>query len=158
MNLAELLSQPDPVRVARQLLGLTIYSCIAGVEAELRITETEAYWAPQDQASHARNHRRTPRTEVFYQPAGTAYVYLCYGIHWMLNVVTGAAEDPHARSAAGCRPHSGAASPTRAARAGRRQTTIKRGPGRFSPGPRREPGSQWLLPPGPQQPSSAAGD
>ena len=60
-----------------------------------RITETEAYFRETDTACHAR-FGRTKRSEVLYRPAGTIYVYLCYGIHWMLNLVTGPADDPQA--------------------------------------------------------------
>ena len=62
---------------------------------KLRICETEAYCGESDTACHA--HRgRTARTEVMYSDAGTLYVYLCYGIHWMLNIVTGERGDPQA--------------------------------------------------------------
>lgn len=95
-NLPELLALPNPVHIARSLIGVEVVTQIDGKTTSARITETEAYWAPDDQASHARNHRRTKRTETFYQPAGTAYVYLCYGIHELFNVVTGQPDDPHA--------------------------------------------------------------
>lgn len=61
----------------------------------MRISETEAYWGKEDTACHV-SKGRTPRTEVFFADAGTLYVYLCYGMHWMLNIVTGDAEDPQA--------------------------------------------------------------
>lgn len=67
-----------------------------GVETAVRITETEAYWAPEDRASHAFGNKRTKRTEVFFHAPGTAYVYLCYGIHEMFNVVTGPEGTAHA--------------------------------------------------------------
>lgn len=95
-ELAALLAGLDPVAIARGLIGAEIVTTVGGEETALRITETEAYRAPDDQASHAANHRRTARTEVFYRPGGTAYVYLCYGIHEMFNVVTGPAGTPHA--------------------------------------------------------------
>ena len=66
-----------------------------GRELSARITETEAYFGETDTACHAR-FGRTKRSEVLYHPAGTIYVYLCYGIHWMLNLVTGPADDPQA--------------------------------------------------------------
>lgn len=66
-----------------------------GRELRARITETEAYFGEDDTACHA-HHGRTKRTEVLYHPAGTLYVYLCYGVHWMLNLVTGPAESPQA--------------------------------------------------------------
>ena len=61
----------------------------------LRISETEAYCGVTDTACHAHNGR-TKRTEVLYADAGTIYVYLCYGMHWMLNIVTGEPEEPEA--------------------------------------------------------------
>ncbi|MEM1358904.1 MAG: DNA-3-methyladenine glycosylase [Bacteroidota bacterium] len=94
--LKELLSGTDPVAIARGLIGVEIVTETAGVETSLIITETEAYWAPEDRASHAYGNKRTKRTEVFYHAPGTAYVYLCYGIHEMMNVVTGPLGTPHA--------------------------------------------------------------
>lgn len=96
MNLTSLLSGDDPVKIAEALIGVEIVSGIDGHQCRAAITETEAYWAPEDQASHAKNNRRTARTEVFYAAPGTAYVYLCYGIHELFNVVTGPEETPHA--------------------------------------------------------------
>lgn len=61
----------------------------------LRISETEAYCGEADTACHA-HKGRTKRTEVMYAEAGTAYVYLCYGMHWLLNVVTGEKDEPEA--------------------------------------------------------------
>nr|WP_256534220.1 DNA-3-methyladenine glycosylase [Lewinella sp. JB7] len=86
----------DPVHIARSLIGTELISVIDGVETAGRITETEAYWAPDDRASHAFGHRRTNRTEPFYAAGGTSYVYLCYGIHELFNVITGPQGTPHA--------------------------------------------------------------
>ena len=69
---------------ARALLGALLVR--DGVT--LRITEVEAYGGPGDTASHAR-HGRTPRNAPMWGPPGHAYLYFCYGMHWMLNVVTG---------------------------------------------------------------------
>ena len=81
--------------VARDLVGkILVHETEAGV-FRLRISETEAYWGVEDTACHV-SKGRTPRTEVFFAEAGTLYVYLCYGMHWMLNIVTGDAEDPQA--------------------------------------------------------------
>lgn len=77
------------IEVARDLVGKVIVH--QGVR--LRITETEIYWGEGDTACHA-SKGRTARTEVLYMDAGTIYVYLCYGIHWMLNVITGEENDP----------------------------------------------------------------
>lgn len=71
-------------RVARELLGqLLVHGPVV-----LRITETEAYGGPSDSASHCR-FGRTPRNAPMWEEGGQAYVYLCYGLHHMLNVVTG---------------------------------------------------------------------
>jgi len=61
----------------------------------LRIRETECYCGETDTACHA-SRGRTKRTEVMYMDAGTVYVYLCYGMHWMLNIVTGDENQPEA--------------------------------------------------------------
>jgi len=76
---------------ARSLLGCLLVR--DGVV--LRITEAEAYGGPEDSASHAR-HGRTARNAVMWGPAGRAYLYFCYGVHWMLNVATGPEDTPAA--------------------------------------------------------------
>jgi DNA-3-methyladenine glycosylase len=81
--------------VARELPGRTLVRRLRGERAALTITETEAYLGPHDLACHAARGR-TPRTEIMYGPPGTFYVYLVYGLHWMLNVVTGPAGYPAA--------------------------------------------------------------
>jgi DNA-3-methyladenine glycosylase len=83
------------VKVARELLGKHLVRRLGKMELALMITEVEAYVGPHDLASHAR-FGRTTRTEVMYGPAGHWYVYLCYGIHQMLNMVTDAEEWPSA--------------------------------------------------------------
>jgi DNA-3-methyladenine glycosylase len=77
--------------VAQTLLGALLVR--EGVT--LRITEVEAYGGPEDSASHAR-HGRTPRNTPMWGPPGRAYLYFCYGMHWMLNVVTGPEDDASA--------------------------------------------------------------
>lgn len=77
--------------VARDLVGkLLIHNGVC-----LRISETEAYCGEADTACHA-HKGRTKRTEVMYGEAGTIYIYLCYGMHWLLNIVTGEKEQPEA--------------------------------------------------------------
>ena len=77
------------LEVARDLVGKVLYH----EGKTLRISETEAYWGESDTACHA-SKGRTKRTEVLWADAGTVYVYLCYGVHWLMNVITGDAEDP----------------------------------------------------------------
>ena len=81
--------------VARDLVGKILVHETETGQLRLRISETEAYWGKDDTACHV-SKGRTPRTEVFFSDAGTLYVYLCYGMHWMLNIVTGDEEDPQA--------------------------------------------------------------
>lgn len=88
--------QEDVVAVAKDLLGKTLYSCIDGVLTGGIITETEAYAGVSDRASHAYGGRRTKRNEAMYKEGGIAYVYLCYGIHHLLNIVTNKSGVPHA--------------------------------------------------------------
>lgn len=77
------------IEVAKDLVG----KVIVHDDKRLRISETEVYWGENDTACHA-SRGRTKRTEVLYGDAGTIYVYLCYGIHWLLNIITGDVDDP----------------------------------------------------------------
>jgi len=88
--------QSDVVDVARQLLGKLLVTRFEGVVTSGIITETEAYAGVTDRASHAYGGRRTARTEVMYHRGGTAYVYFCYGMHSLFNVVTNVEGIPHA--------------------------------------------------------------
>lgn len=88
--------QHDVTVIAKDLLGKILVTNINGVRTAGMIVETEAYGGIVDRASHAWNNRRTKRTEVIYQPGGLAYVYLCYGIHYLFNVVTNIENTPHA--------------------------------------------------------------
>ena len=78
----------DVVQVARDLLGKVLVTQFDHQRTAGLITEVEAYRAPDDRASHAWGNRRTKRTEVMFGEGGRAYVYLCYGIHHLFNVVT----------------------------------------------------------------------
>ncbi len=86
----------DVVNLAQELLGKVIRTEFDGVVTSAIITETEADRGPEDRASHAWNNRRTARTETMFAEGGVAYVYLCYGIHHLFNVVTGPKDLPHA--------------------------------------------------------------
>ena len=77
----------DVVKVARELIGKYLITKIDSVHTIGKIVETEAYCGRNDKACHA-NNKRTPRTEIMYGRGGHAYVYLCYGIHHLFNVVT----------------------------------------------------------------------
>ncbi|MDX1500675.1 MAG: DNA-3-methyladenine glycosylase [Woeseiaceae bacterium] len=86
----------DVVAIARTLLGKILATSIDGRRTRAVITETEAYAGITDRASHAFGGRRTRRTEPLFAAGGIAYVYLCYGIHHLFNVVTGPEGVPHA--------------------------------------------------------------
>jgi DNA-3-methyladenine glycosylase len=85
----------DVVAIARQLLGKILVTQWNGERTAGRIVETEAYAGKVDKASHAYKGR-TPRTNVMFDSGGRIYVYLCYGIHQMFNIVTNARDVPHA--------------------------------------------------------------
>lgn len=88
--------EEDVLGIAEDLIGKLLVAKTDGELCAGRIVETEAYKAPEDKASHAWNNRRTPRTEIMFAAGGHAYVYLCYGMHHLFNVVTGPAETAHA--------------------------------------------------------------
>ena len=79
---------PDVVAVAQNLLGKIICTNLDGKYCEAMITETEAYAGKNDKACHAHLGRFTKRTFTMYEQGGTAYIYLCYGIHHLFNIVT----------------------------------------------------------------------
>jgi DNA-3-methyladenine glycosylase len=85
----EFYSRNDVVEVSRELLGKVLCSNKHKQVTKAVITETEAYAGATDKASHAYGGRRTNRTEPMFGRGGTAYVYLCYGIHHLFNVVVG---------------------------------------------------------------------
>ena len=86
----------DAVVVACELLGKTLVRFHDdGTTCRYRITATEAYLGGEDLACHA-SKGRTPRTEVMFHGGGKVYVYLIYGMYWMLNIVTGEENHPQA--------------------------------------------------------------
>ena len=86
----------DVVAIAKDLIGKIVATNIDGKFTSGRIVETEAYVAHIDKASHAYNGKRTVRNEAMYAAAGTVYVYICYGMHNMLNIVTNDVNVPDA--------------------------------------------------------------
>lgn len=88
--------QDDVVSIAKQLLGKVISTHINGIRTSGMIVETEAYKGITDKASHAYMGRKTKRTAPMFEQGGIAYVYLCYGIHSLFNVVTYIKDVPHA--------------------------------------------------------------
>jgi len=83
-------TREDVVEVATDLVGKILVTRIDNVPCRAVIVETEAYNGRTDRACHAYGGRFTPRTEVMYRDGGIAYVYLCYGIHNLFNIVTNA--------------------------------------------------------------------
>ncbi|WP_431295123.1 DNA-3-methyladenine glycosylase [Pedobacter sp. P26] len=94
----------DVVGLAKDLLGKVLYTKIGNEITAGIIVETEAYFGIKDKASHAYGGRRTNRTETMYGEGGIAYVYLCYGMHHLFNVVTSVENDPHAVLIRGIEP------------------------------------------------------
>jgi DNA-3-methyladenine glycosylase len=86
----------DVLMIARKLLGKLLVTEFDGTTTSGRIIETEAYLGVTDRASHAYGGKRTGRTEVMFGKGGLSYVYLCYGIHHLFNVVTNKEDVPHA--------------------------------------------------------------
>jgi DNA-3-methyladenine glycosylase len=119
--------RPDVVQVAKDLLGKYLVTETNGVITSGMICETEAYAGVVDRASHAFGGRRSARTEIMYREGGTAYVYLCYGMHSLFNVVTNVSDVPHAVLIRGIIPAQGAE--TMLLRAGKTQKTKNPGIG-----------------------------
>ncbi|MCX6317958.1 MAG: DNA-3-methyladenine glycosylase [Bacteroidetes bacterium] len=122
----------DVLQVARELLGMVLVSEKEGKLTSGRIVEVEAYNGITDKASHAWGGRRTARNEVMYAEGGVCYVYLCYGIHHLFNVVTNTKEIPHAVLIRALEPLKGI--PIMLQRTGKQKAdhTLTRGPGNLS--------------------------
>ena len=86
----------DVVALSRDLIGKYLFTKIDGAVTGGYIVETEAYNGAIDRASHAYGNKLTPRTKTMFEKGGLAYVYLCYGIHEMFNIVTSVEGQPHA--------------------------------------------------------------
>ncbi|MEZ5057587.1 MAG: DNA-3-methyladenine glycosylase [Saprospiraceae bacterium] len=122
----------DVQQIAQNLLGKILWTNINHQVSYGRIVETEAYQAPHDKASHAYNWRKTNRTQTMFLEGGHAYIYLCYGIHHLFNVVTGQTELPHAILIRGLEPLYGME--LMAARTNKPESskTLSNGPGSLS--------------------------
>ncbi len=88
--------QEDVVQISKDLLGKVLVTNFDGQLTAGKIVETEAYRAPDDKACHAYQNLHTKRTSIMFEEGGVAYVYLCYGIHHLFNVVTAKAGMAHA--------------------------------------------------------------
>lgn len=125
-------TRKDVLEIARDLLGKVLVTKFNANTTSGRIVEVEAYAGAIDRASHAYAGRRTARNEVMYAKGGVAYVYLCYGIHHLFNVVTNARETPDAILIRGLEPLKGIE--TMLERTGKEKldNTLTRGPGNLS--------------------------
>ncbi len=103
----EFYSDKDLVMLSKDLLGKYLFTNIGGMVTGGKIVETEAYMGPDDRGSHAWMNRNTPRTQIMFGPAGNAYIYLCYGIHHLFNIVAGGQGEPHAVLVRGLEPVEG---------------------------------------------------
>lgn len=120
---------PDVLFLAKDLLGKVLYTQINGEITAGIIVETEAYYGISDKASHAYGNRRTNRTEIMYSRGGVSYVYLCYGIHYMFNVVTSVENEPHAILIRAIEPLEGKEIIERRRNMSAEKATISSGPG-----------------------------
>ena len=120
----------DVVRVSRDLLGQYLFTSIGdqGLTGG-RIVETEAYAGATDRASHAYGNRRTQRTAVMYEAGGVAYVYLCYGLHALFNIITSVEGIPHAVLIRALEPTHGIPVMLKRRRKARLDRTLTAGPG-----------------------------
>ena len=110
----------DSVSLARALVGKILVRRLPdGTELRLRITETEAYTGVDDTACHA-HKGKTQRTEVLWRDGGTIYVYLCYGMHNMMNIVSGSEGEAQAVLIRCCEGYPGPGRLTKALRITRR--------------------------------------
>ena len=77
----------DILELSKSLLGKTLCTNISNQFTAGKIVEVEAYLGTKDKASHSYQNKRTSRTELMFQDGGIAYIYLCYGIHYLFNIV-----------------------------------------------------------------------
>jgi len=129
---AEFYNRKDVVKIAKELLGKILVTNWQGVITSGRIVECEAYAGVIDKASHASGGRRTARNEIMYGAGGFAYVYLCYGIHHLFNVVTNSEEIPHAILIRALDPVEGIDEMLRRTNKKKLDNTLTRGPGNVS--------------------------
>ncbi len=119
----------DVVQIARDLLGKILVTTFNGNFTSGRIVETEAYVGITDKASHSFGGRRTQRNEHMYNKGGDAYVYICYGIHTMFNVVTNKTNAPDAVLIRALEPVEGIDCMLQRSRKKQLDYTLTKGPG-----------------------------
>ncbi len=120
------------LQIAKDLLGKVLVTRWKGLETSGRIVEVEAYRGVTDRASHAYGGRRTSRNEIMYAAGGVAYIYLCYGLHHLVNVVTHEAGTPHAILIRGIEPLEGMELMQKRKGGKKTDPAITRGPGKLA--------------------------
>jgi DNA-3-methyladenine glycosylase len=125
----EFYSQDDVLQIARDLLGKIIITKFDGTVTSGMIVETEAYIGLTDKASHSYNGKRTARNEYMYARGGTAYVYICYGMHHLFNVVTNKKNIPDAVLIRAVEPLQGIETMLQRTGKLKLDTTLTKGPG-----------------------------
>ena len=128
----EFYKRENVLQVANDLIGKLLVTKWNGIITSGRIVEVEAYEGIIDRASHAYGGRRTKRNEIMYGEGGKAYVYLCYGIHHLFNVVTHSSETPHAILIRALEPVKGIATMLERTGKAKADQTLTRGPGNVS--------------------------
>lgn len=128
----EFYQRQDVVKIAKELLGKILVTNWSGIITSGRIVESEAYAGIIDKASHASGGRRTARNEIMYGEGGYSYVYLCYGIHHLFNVVTNSTDKPHAILIRALDPLEGIEEMLLRTKKRKLDHTLTRGPGNVS--------------------------
>ncbi len=128
----EFYRRDNVLQIAADMLGKIIVTNWEGAITAVRILEVEAYNGIVDKASHAWNGRRTGRTEIMYAAGGVAYVYLCYGIHHLFNVVTNVQGIPHAILVRAGEPLKGVETMLKRAAKMKADFSLTRGPGNLA--------------------------
>lgn len=122
----------DVIQVSKDLLGKKLVSTLGGVKTSGMIVETEAYRAPDDKASHAYGNHLTNRTKTMFEEGGVAYVYICYGIHHLFNVVSGEEGNAHVVLIRGLEPIEGLEHMSDRRKMKSNNTQLCNGPGKFT--------------------------
>ena len=125
-------TRDNVLQIAKELLGKILVTNRDGVVTSGRIVEVEAYNGIIDKASHAFGERRTNRNKIMYADGGVGYVYLCYGIHHLFNVVTHTKETPHAVLIRALEPVKGIDEMLKRVGKKKLDNTLTRGPGNLS--------------------------
>jgi DNA-3-methyladenine glycosylase len=128
----EFYQRSNVLQIAKELLGKILVTKWNKTVTSARIVETEAYAGVMDRASHAYGARRTKRNDIMYGQGGYAYVYLCYGIHHLFNVVTNDHGIPHAILVRGAEPLQGIKEMLERTGKDKPDHTLTRGPGNLS--------------------------